>query len=746
MKAFIVIVCACSITNSLWGQGTITGHVREANADETLTGASIRLSDLSIGAVADSHGNFSFHNVAVGTHSVEVSFVGYAPFSETIEVKDKQITSLDIGMHPGEIQLADVTIVSNDQHALNTLSPLDIKLRPTNTSQDILRMVPGLFIAQHAGGGKAEQIFLRGFDIDHGTDVNLEVDGLPVNMVSHAHGQGYADLHFIIPEVIHSVDFNKGPYFADKGDFTTAGYVDFQTKNHLDNNFIKLEGGQFGTMRGVVGMNFRDPKTSKVSGYIASEFFRTNGYVESPQDFNRFNVMSKFTVRFTDKDRLIVGATFFKSGWDASGQVPQRAVTQGLITRLGSIDNTEGGNTLRANLSLKHIHEFRSGSYFTQQAYAVRYDFNLYSNFTFFLHDQINGDQINQRESRMIYGYKALYTSSNQIFGKSLITEFGAGLRLDNVNDIRLSHTVRRAFIGNVKRGTVDQMNINGHYSGTITLTDKWSMVAGARFDYFNFRYVDRLNGTDRSVGKAIVSPKLMINYQVNPKAQLYLRSGYGFHSNDTRVVTAEMGKEILPKALGFDLGLDSKITDKLLLNLALWRLDLQQEFVYVGDEGVVEPSGKTVREGIDFSLRYQLASWLFLDSDVNLTRPKAKGAPLGETYIPLAPTFSSIGGISFRMKNGFNGSVRYRYLGDRPANEDNSVTARGYFLSDAILNFTRKAFEVGISAENIFNVQWNEAQFETESRLKDESIPVSEIHFTPGTPVFMKLRLCFFI
>ncbi|MBA4057259.1 MAG: TonB-dependent receptor, partial [Marivirga sp.] len=219
-------------------------------------------------------------------------------------------------MKPGDVQLADVTVTGVDEKSINTFSTLDIKLRPANTSQDILRMVPGLFIAQHAGGGKAEQIFLRGFDVDHGTDVNLEVDGMPVNMVSHAHGQGYSDLHFVIPEIVNYVDFNKGPYYADKGDFTTAGYVEFQTKNFLDNNFIKLEGGQFGTSRGVVGINLLPVRNTKAQGYVASEFFRSDGFVESPQGFNRFNTMSKISTRIGKNDRLSFGLSFFTSRWD----------------------------------------------------------------------------------------------------------------------------------------------------------------------------------------------------------------------------------------------------------------------------------------------------------------------------------------------------------------------------------------------------------------------------------------------
>jgi outer membrane cobalamin receptor len=745
MKKMLLSFCFFSFCLiAVKGQGVIRGKILQEN-NEALPGAHILLSGTTLGAIADERGNFKFKNVTPGEHTITITFIGYETSSKNIEVANLTTTKIEVRMKAGDIQLSDLVVRGNADHSLNTLSPLDIKLRPTNTSQDILRMVPGLFIAQHAGGGKAEQIFLRGFDIDHGTDLNLEVDGLPVNMVSHAHGQGYSDLHFVIPEIINYVDFDKGPYYANKGDFTTAGFVDFQTKNSLEENFVKVEGGQFGNFRTVAGVNLFSRENSRTVGYIGSEYFRSDGFVESSQNFNRLNITSKISTRLKNDDNLTVGASFFASRWDASGQVPTRSVERGAITRFGSIDNTEGGETSRTNIFVKHAHQFTNGAYLTQQAYGVRYDFNLFSNFTFFLNDPVNGDQIKQKESRMIYGYKASYNEQSQVFGKNLNTEVGVGIRLDNVKDISLSHTAQRMFLNDVKKGDVNEANVNAYVSETLALSEKWSVNAALRFDYFNFRYKDKIESTDRSVGKSIVSPKLNINYQLTPGVQLYVRSGLGFHSNDARVVTLQDGKEILPRAYGVDLGMTSKITDRLFIHTAFWGLDLNQEFVYVGDEGIVEPSGKTRRIGFDFSLRYEIFPWLFVDGDLNLTKPKSKEEREGRDYIPLAPTISSIGGLNFKMKNGFNGTVRYRYIGDRAANENNSIIAKGYFLADAVVNYTQTKFEVGISAENIFDMAWNEAQFNTESRLKNEAESVSEIHFTPGTPLFLKLKVSFF-
>jgi outer membrane cobalamin receptor len=735
--------------SSALAQGSISGTITDTK-NSPLPDVNVYVQLVNRGTTSDRLGRFSFKNISAGTYAVTVTSVGYKSQVQSVTVTGAEISTLKIQLEQGELQLDDVTITDQLSNVVNTISQVDIKLRPVNTSQDILRMIPGLFIAQHAGGGKAEQIFLRGFDIDHGTDINLEVDGLPVNMVSHAHGQGYSDLHFLIPEIVGSVDFDKGPYYADKGNLATAGYAAFHTKNSLDQNLVKIEGGRFGMLRNVNAFNIfsRQGDDWRSNAYVASEYFRTDGFFENNQHFNRINLVAKYNAYRDDREALTIGLSTFASGWDASGQVPERAIQNGSITRFGSIDPTEGGETSRTNAWVRYLNSRDNGGVFENQLYFSKYDFNLISNFTFFLNDPVNGDQITQHESRNVYGYKGSYTLDTSLGSKNLRTEIGAGFRYDDVNDIHLYHTrSRKQFVGDVARGDIEETNLYGFVSETLLVNSQLSINAAARLDHFTFNYTDALTAdyVRQSVSKATISPKLNISYQASQKVNLFLKSGIGFHSNDTRVVVAQQGEEILPRAYGLDLGANFKVGNKFLVNTALWTLDLDQEFVYVGDEGVVEPSGKTQRKGIDVSLRYQALPWLYLDSDVNVTDPKAKGAPEGEDHIPLAPTFTSIGGITCQMKNGFNTSIRYRYLGDRPANEDNSVVAEGYMILDAVVKYSRRSFELSLSAENLFDVDWNEAQFDTESRLQNETDPVSEIHFTPGTPFFIKAGVSFF-
>jgi len=305
-----------------------------------------------------------------------------------------------------------------------------------------------------------------------------------------------------------------------------------------------------------------------------------------------------------------------------------------------------------------------------------------------------------------------------------------------------LSHTVKRSFLNDIQRGDIHEANFNGYVSETFFPIERLSINAALRFDYFRFGYLNQLGSDDYQYsGKGIVSPKLNITYNQSNHVSFFVRAGTGFHSNDARVVIMQSVANTLPRAYSIDIGTETKITPTLLLQAALWRLDLDQEFVYVGDEGIVEPAGKTKRMGFDLSARYQLNKWLFLDTDFNITDPKAKHLPKGENYIPLAPRITSIGGLTVRRSKGFNGSLRYRYMATRPANENNTVKAQGYFVTDVILNYSRTGYEIGISTENLLNTKWREAQFDTESRLKNETAAVSEIHYTPGTPFACRIR-----
>jgi outer membrane receptor for Fe3+-dicitrate len=683
-------------------------------------------------AHTDESGSYLLKNNRSGD-SIRVSHVGY----QTVVFGYKQPV-LNLQLAASLFQLNEV-IVSEGINHLSSIASVDVQTNPVNSSQELLRRVPGLFIGQHAGGGKAEQLFLRGFDLDHGTDINISVDDMPVNMVSHGHGQGYADLHFLIPETVGQVDFDKGPYHAAKGNLATAGYVAFSTKDRLDNSSVTVEEGKFNTYKTLGLLNLLN--TQKQAAYVAVDYLHTDNYFEAPQGFSRLNLFGKYTLNFSKSDKLSASASYFTSKWNASGQIPQRAVDEGLISRFGAIDSNEGGETSRSNVNLHYNKYFNSNTWLKSSAFYSRYNFQLYSNFTFFLNDPVNGDQIRQKESRNIAGFESVLNKVYRLSNTDITIQAGTGLRYDDVNNIELSHTANRsATLQNIMLGDVNETNGYGFLNTEIE-TGKLMINPALRFDYLNFKYADHLlpGNPSSSNGKGIISPKLNFLYNQNKNLQFFLKLGKGFHSNDTRVVAAKQGYEILPAAYGADLGITWKPAPRLILNAALWYLYLQQEFVYVGDEGVVEPSGRTARKGVDLGLRYQLTNWLFLNGDATYTHARALDEAKGEDYIPLAPKFTFTGGLSVKQLGRFSGSVRSRYLASRPANEDYSITTKSYFVTDANINYTVKRFTFGLVTENIFNTAWNETQFATTSRLQNETEPVTEIHFTPGTPFNIK-------
>lgn len=725
-------------------KATLTGTVMESKTAVPVEGATITLSPSGQRTTTDERGRFSFKTN--GTVSqLTITSIGHETI--TISTDDFAKVAGIVLLAATTVQLSNVTVSAGAGEQYRPISKLDIKMRGINNSQEVLRMVPGLFIGQHAGGGKAEQIFLRGFDLDHGTDINIAVDGMPVNMVSHAHGQGYADLHFLIPELIDNVTFKKGTYYAEKGNFTTTGFVDFKTFNALPNNSIKVEGGLFNTFRTVGTFNLLNEagKAKGQSAYVASEYTHTDGFFDNPQAFNRFNLFGKYYGALNKHNTLNFSASTFTSGWNASGQIPDRAVESGLIGFYGAIDPNEGGKTSRSNANALLTSTLNNGSYFKNQLYYSHYKFELYSNFTFYKEDPVNGDQIRQKESRNLYGYNGSYHKTVYAGNTQINSEVGAAVRMDRTSNTELSRTKDRSITtAPLMLGDVSENNLAGYINETISFNSRFSINAGLRYDYFHDSYLDRLNKTDGSASASIVSPKLSFYYHPNDKAQFYLSSGKGFHSNDTRVVVAQKGLEILPAAYGSDLGTVLKPAKNLLVNAALWYLWLNQEFVYVGDEGVVEPSGKSRRYGADLSLRYQPATWLYADVDLNYSHGRAVDEQKGQDYLPLAPVFTSIGGLTFKTKRNINASLRYRFMGDRPANEDNTVVAKGYFVTDAFVNYLRKKYEIGLSVQNLFNVKWKETQFDTESRLRNEAAPVSEIHFTPGTKFFAKVSFTY--
>ena len=660
--------------------------------------------------------------------SVRVSLLGYAAATLNRAEAERAPT---LRLRPAAYLMRTVSVRADEP--LRTLGAIDLRVRPVDDAPALLRVVPGLFVGQHAGGGKAEQLFVRGFDVDHGTDLALSVEGMPVNLVSHAHGQGYADLHFVIPEAVRDIDYGKGPYDAERGNFATAGYVDVRLRDRLVQPFARVEAGVFGHRRAAGGLQLVDGEDHGL--YVLAEALRADGPFESPQGLTRENAMARYVGRLGGKQQVTATATHFASAWDASGQIPARAVDAGLITRFGAIDDTEGGRTSRTNLLLGHRVELSPGVIVRTDAYAARADFELFSNFTFFLEDPVAGDQIRQRERRSLYG---VTTELQRALGRTSagLLRVGAGLRADRVRDLSLAATTNRTELRQtLAAGEVDEDNLFAYASTELPL-GAWTITTGLRVDGFAFAYEDaRTPAYEVERARAAVwSPKLTVAYRVGRDLGVYAKAGRGFHANDTRAIAAGDVAALLPWAFGLDLGASWKASPQTLLQAAAWGLDLEQEFVYVGDAGIVEPAGRTRRVGLDVSLRHEFAPGLFADVDYTFARARTRDAEAGERRVPLAPVHTLTGGLAYAA-GPWTAGLRLRALGDRPATEDAALTAEGYAVVDANCSYRWRRFTLGLRVDNVLDAEWQEAAFATESRLRGEIAPVEEIHFTPGAP-----------
>lgn len=744
------------MAQSAWAQQSmLQGTVTDLLTDKPIEGASIVLGENQFTTRTDTNGFYAFLSVPAGKISVTISAENYQTRVIKLDVSKEVTLSFDIQLATTVINLPDLVVTAEapvSAASSQLLNSIDFQLRPRNSAQDMLKLVPGLFIAQHAGGGKAEQIFVRGFDCDHGTDIATYVDGVPVNMPSHGHGQGYADLHFLIPEVVKQMAVSKGPYFAENGDFSTGATVRFETLDRLEQNTFTTEISSVPTQRALSGsralLMMQLPfEPGNLNAYIAGDFIYAPSYFDLSQQFRRFSVFNKNVYRFSDKTTLSLSFNSFGSSWNASGQVPERAVEEGLISRFGAIDSMEGGQTSRSNLNLELASKI-GGNDFHSQIFFSDYRFRLFSDFTFFLNDPVHGDMIEQTDDRHMAGYNGFYTVNGKLGNRRVQTKMGFGFRSDRTQ-VMLWHSPDRMRLHAMADAVIFERNMNGWLKEIVSISPRWKAELGLRMDYFTFDVDDRLpvDSTHRDQSgvnyQSLLQPKFNLTYSPADEIHFFLNSGIGFHSNDARAVVQDFDQHRLPLAAGGELGTQLQST-AFVISVACWVMELENELVYIGDEGTTEDAGASSRMGVDFSARYRIFDWLYADADVNLSRGVLLNRFLGEKLpqdqlIPLAPRITSTGGLTAARKQGWQGSIRYRFMGDRPANESNTVIAKGYFLMDAAVGYGWKKMRLGVNIENLTNATWNEAQFDTESRLFDEAQPIAELHFTPGTPFALK-------
>lgn len=645
-----------------------------------------------------------------------------------------------------ELELPEISVIDERPVAASSQQFIPDKeylLQPQGRPAQVLRLIPGFIAVEHSGGaGKADQYFLRGFDADHGTDVAFFSDGMPVNFRSHAHGQGYTDLNFIIPETIEGLDVYKGAYLPEFGDFSTAGAVNFRTREVVKEGVVQAAGGQFDTQRYLLMFS---PTKDKIRTLFAGEGYYTNGPFVNDNRYFRANLLGKLTTNLTPRDELSLTATFHKAQWNASGEIPLRAVTEGTLDRFGAIDPSEGGKTLRTTARLNYHYDTTSDGQFFANAYGQYYRFDLFTNFTLFLNDPVNGDGIQQSDRRGVYGGDLGYKQRAEVLGMSTIGTVGFQTRVDDIH-ARLGTQTKRAPTGT----TTDSDILEASYAPFVKLevqpTSWMRLTGGLRAETFTFDVRNRCSTcVEQPAGRtssSIVLPKM--NLALGPWAhtEFFANFGEGYHSNDARSAVTS-GSSPLARAKSYEVGIRSKPfgPEGIELIATAWQLDLQQELIFVGDAGTTEIRGPSRRRGVEIAARGRIYGPLYINGSVTYTKAEFRNGDA----IPLAPEVTAYGALLLQWPEGLRSQLQATYLGVRPLIEDRSVKAPSWVDVDLSERYVLPVklphgrLEAFLFIQNLLNTKWEQATFYFTSRLRNEAPEgVADIHFVPGNPRFV--------
>ena len=612
--------------------------------------------------------------------------------------------------------------------------------RPILRPGEVLEVVPGLVVTQHSGDGKANQYFLRGFNLDHGTDFATYVDGVPVNMPTHAHGQGYSDINFLIHELVDEVHYRKGPYYAEEGNFSAAGVARIGYVRDSGAPTLGLTVGQDQYYR-VLGT--ASPKVADGTLLLGVDWSQGDGPWQRPQDFQKTSGVVKYS-RGDDAHGWALAAMGYDGSWDSTDQVPQRAVDDGTIDRFGSIDQTTGGESYRYSLSLD-LWSRQEGHRWNALVYAIDYHLDLVSNFTYAT-DPVNGDQFEQYDDRRVYGGRYVYDLDASFGDLDGVLQAGAEIRYDDIHPVALYRTRERDRFETIRRDDVTQ----GQYSLFVSHDQRWTRwlrsTLGLRYDWFDFQVDSSLPANTGSETSSLPQPKLTIVLGPWNETEFFLNAGRGFHANDARgttiavdpidgVTPVDKVDPIVP-ADGAEVGLRTAIVPKAQFTAAFWGLDIDSELLFVGDGGVTEPSRATRRYGVELGAFWTPYDWLIVDADYAWSHARfTEPDPVGDHIPGAVETVVSLG-VTVHRDAGWYGGMRWRYFGPAPLVEDDSVRSHSTSLVnvEAGYHFTPK-FSLMATVFNLFDTDANDITYYYESQLPGEAQPVADIHFHPVEP-----------
>ena len=626
---------------------------------------------------------------------------------------------------------------------------------------EVLETVPGLVVTQHSGDGKANQYFLRGYNLDHGTDFATWVDGLPVNMPTSAHGQGYTDLNFLIPELIEKIDYRKGPTFAEDGDFSSAGSAHIKYRDSLDHGILNLTVGGEGYRRMVLaestalsastgGGSSAMPSKAGPRVLGALEVQRDDGPWTTPEGVRKFNGLLKVSDGDTTRG-WSASALDYSNHWTSTDQVPLELIESGRLGRYSALDPTDGGNSTRAVVA-GEWHEHDGRGYTNLSAYAQHYKLKLWSDFTYFEKDAQHGDQFEQKEARNMLGGQAVHGWQHTLFGSDSTTEAGLQLRHDHI-DVGLLHTQARVPVGTSSNDRVSVTEVGAYVQNTTAWLPWFRTLLGVREDRV-FMDVNDLQAAARGhASGAKLSPKVSLVFGPWAKTEFFANAGRGFHSNDARgVVGTAASSDPVPALVaskGEELGLRTEIVPGLQASLAFWRLDSGSELVYTADEGGTEPHGASKRHGIELNNHLVLNRWLLVDADMAWTHARyadAEANGASGNYIGNAVSRVGLLGVTVHELGPWSAGVVARFIGSYPLSQDGSLTTPSSVVANLLLRRTltpRVSLQVDVL--NLFDRKFYDIAYEQDYKVSPSpSVPANPDGVTvhPGEPRALRVSL----
>ncbi|QDL99246.1 TonB-dependent receptor [Rhodopseudomonas palustris] len=642
---------------------------------------------------------------------------------------------------------AAMSAAQNQTASSRVITGAEINALPFMRPGEALEAAPGLVVTQHSGEGKANQYFLRGFNLDHGTDLAITIDGMPVNMPTHGHGQGYADVNFLIPELISTMTVRKGPYFADVGDFGSAGALGIEYLRAMPQNLAQVTVGSFGYRRLLGAGSTRVGDGTWLAAFEASTY---NGPWDVPDNVSKLNGVLRYS-QGTATDGFSLTGMAYSNRWTSTDQVAQRAIDQGLIGRYGSLDPTDGGISSRYSLSGRFAQSSDIGQT-DVNAYVIRSSLQLYNNFTYFLDDPVNGDQFNQYDRRTVLGLNGTQRFDYRFAGLPVETRIGLQSRADNI-DLGLDKTLRRDWLSTVRADDVSEQSLGLWTDTTVRWTDWLRTTAGVRQDFFTGRVISDNPANSGNASASMTSPKAGIVLGPWIGTEFYGNAGTGLHSNDIRGATITVDPNsgdpvsrvpLLVRSKGAELGIRNRSIPGLTTSLAVFLLDFDSELLFVGDAGTTEASRPSRRVGVEWTSQYRPLSWLGVDLDVAYTKARFTDFDPAGDFIPGAPAWVASAGITLGEQRGWFGALKGRYFGPRPLIEDDSVRSLSSLIFNARAGYR---FDNGVRVQldvlNLFDAKTNQIEYYYLSRLPGEPLGgVGDRHVHPVEPLAVRLTL----